>query len=65
MLGCTNGQRRHHECHLMALGVQVRSLISRAEYVERCCEVHTYAYTMVYRLTKLYTNDTRQRYVQE
>jgi hypothetical protein len=58
MLGYTNDQQNHHECHLMTLGVQVRLLISRDEYVQRCCEVHTYAFIMVYKLTKLYTNDT-------
>ena len=32
MLGYTNDQQLHHQCHLMTIGVQVRLLISCYDY---------------------------------
>jgi hypothetical protein len=42
MLGYTNDQQLHAECHLLTLGVQVLLLISWHERVPWCYEVYLY-----------------------
>ena len=42
----------------MVLGIQVHLLISWHEYVQKCSEVHASVTQMVYKLTKVYRNDT-------
>ena len=42
MLGYTNDQQLHAECHLMTLGVQVHLLIYWHKCVPWCYEVYLY-----------------------
>ena len=64
MLDYIDDLQLHRKYALMTLGVQVHLLISWYEYVQVLWGACQW-YTMVYELTKVYTNDNCHQYAQK
>ena len=64
MLGYADAKRLHYTCPLMTSGILVCLLISWMSMFNNITRSRL-SYTMVYKLTKVYTNDTCHKHAQE